>query len=234
MLALVILEAVVILLLAVLVAGLLRSHAEILRSLHALGIEDGTQRLAPPRTGHSGPGRPAELAPEAITGVSPHGQVVSASLRGSRGHTLLAFLSTGCTTCRPFWKAFAQDLELPFPDIRPVIVTAGPDRESPGELASMAPPNVLLIMSSEAWDAFRVPGTPYFQLVAPSGDVIGEGSAGTWPRLADLVRRAMGDKDHSDHLRRTTSERLADTDRELLAAGIEPGDSILYQKPQQP
>jgi hypothetical protein len=44
----------------------------------------------------------------------------------------------------------------------------------------------------------------------------------------------MGDKDHSDHLRRTTSERLADTDRELWAAGIEPGDSILYQKPQEP
>jgi hypothetical protein len=46
-LVLVVVEAVAIALLALLVAGLLRSHAEILRSLHELGVDPtGTRRRA--------------------------------------------------------------------------------------------------------------------------------------------------------------------------------------------
>ena len=45
MTAVVIIEAVVILLLVILVAGLLKSHAEILRQLHALGARETETRV---------------------------------------------------------------------------------------------------------------------------------------------------------------------------------------------
>ncbi len=58
MLALVIVSTFVVLLLGILVAGLLRSHADILRSLHELGVGvgDPTESAAAtrPRPGHPG------------------------------------------------------------------------------------------------------------------------------------------------------------------------------------
>ena len=85
-------------------------------------------------------------------------------------------------------------------------------------------------MSSEAWDAFKVPATPYFALIeTASAKIVGEGSAATWPRVADMVRRAISDAAHPLH--RSTSARKADVDAELAAVGIEPGDPRLYQPP---
>ena len=66
MTAVVMIEAVVILLLAVLVVGLLRSHAEILRALHDLGVNldddsgDQTFRLRP-GLGHQTTDRPGSV-----------------------------------------------------------------------------------------------------------------------------------------------------------------------------
>ncbi len=48
MLALVIVSTFVVLLLGILVAGLLRSHADILRSLHELGVGVGDPTGSPP------------------------------------------------------------------------------------------------------------------------------------------------------------------------------------------
>jgi hypothetical protein len=234
MLTLVIVEGIVILLLTLLVAGLLRSHAEILRKLDALGAGE---EVAPGAVSHSltlGPTRRADSTPAAgtITGTTPAGGSTAISLEGTRGFTLLAFMSSGCSTCRPFWRAFDREMDLPRNDIRPVIVTKGPAEESPSEIARMAPSTVTTLMSSEAWDAFRVPGTPYFQLIdTERGLVVGEGSAGSWPRLVELLRRALGDAGYPDdahRLGRTTKERLQDSDEELRRAGIEPGDPSLY------
>lgn len=228
MLPLVIVEGIVIGLLTLLVAGLLRSHAEILRQLHALGVGDENNPkggLSPRRNPHH------QVAAPLISGSTPNGEHRSVSLTGSKGYTLVAFLSSGCSTCKTFWDAFAKEPELPRRDIRPVIVTAGPDRESPSEIASLAPGSVVTVMSSEAWDTFRVPGTPYFQLIdGASGMTVGEGSANSWPRLVDLIRRSLAD----GRLAADTSQRLIDTDTELAAAGIEPNDPILYRKPSEP
>jgi hypothetical protein len=84
-------------------------------------------------------------------------------------------------------------------------------------------------MSTEAWESFAVPATPYFVLVDGEGQIVGEGSAPTWAQVEDMMRRAIADDRHS--LRRSTSERKADVDEELTAAGIEPGDPRLYQPP---
>ncbi len=230
MLPLVIAEGVVIALLTVLVAGLLRSHAEILRTLHKMGqlddegapIGDAAPRVRP---------RPADpVMARTISGVTPDGAAASISLDQGRGYTLLAFLSTGCTTCQPFWKGMAEQKPLPLPGIRTVVVTAGPDRESPAAVGALATAAATTIMSSEAWDNFRVPATPYFQLIdTGSGVSLGEGSAGSWRRLNDLIERAIGDDRHSSP--RSTAERLRDSERHLADAGIDPDDNVLYRKP---
>lgn len=232
MLTLVVVEGIVIVLLTVLVAGLLRSHAEILRTLDRLGAgEDG------PQTGGGislGPTRRATgtVPVPAVTGVTLDGQARTVALTGSRGYVLAAFLSSGCSTCRPFWSSFGKDLVLPHPDIRPVIVTKDAGEESPSELRSLAPSDVPTLLSSETWDAFRVPGTPYFQLIdASDGAVLGEGSAANWSRLMEMIGRAVGDEQPVRTLRRNTAERLVDSDEELRRAGIEPGDETLYHKP---
>ena len=231
MLTLVIIEGIVIVLLTVLVAGLLRSHADILRTLDRLGAGDDA-----PRGGGIavGPTRRASgtVPVPAVTGVTLDGQARTVALTGSRGYVLAAFLSSGCSTCRPFWTSFGKDLLLPHPDIRPVIVTKDASEESPSELRSLAPADVPTLLSSEVWDAFRVPGTPYFQLIdASDGTVLGEGSAANWSRLMEMIGRAVGDEQPERSLRRNTAERLVDSDEELRRAGIEPGDDTLFHKP---
>lgn len=232
MLTLVIIEGIVIVLLTVLVAGLLRSHADILRTLDRLGAGDdapgggGGIALGPTRraTGN--------VPVTAVTGVTLDGQARTVALTGSRGYVLAAFLSSGCSTCRPFWSSFGKDLVLPHPDIRPVIITKDAAEESPSELSALAPADVPTLLSSETWDAFRVPGTPYFQLIdAANGAVLGEGSAANWSRLMEMIGRAVGDEQPERSLRRNTAERLVDSDEELRRAGIEPGDDTLYHKP---
>lgn len=236
MLTLVIIEGVVILLLTVLVAGLLRSHADILRTLDRLGA--GEDSPAPVR-GRVAPGptrRSTDTVPtDAITGVTLDGQSRSIALTGTRGYVLAAFLSSGCSTCRPFWSSFDRELDLPHPDIRAVIVTKGSGEESMSELKTLAPRDLPVVMSSETWDAFRVPGTPYFQLIdAVDGAVLGEGSAADWGRLLEMIRQAIGDEQAPSGLRRNTTERLVDSDEELRRAGIAPGDEALYRKPDAP
>jgi hypothetical protein len=230
MTALVILEGIVILLLTVLVAGLLRSHAEILRRLHEMGAgeaDHGTQGLQL---------RPAGRATtvDAIAGATPSGGEASIALTGSRGLVLAAFLTSGCASCRIFWDAFRGGVALPHPDIRTVIVTKGPAEESPATIRNLAPVTVPTIMSSEAWDTIGVPMAPYFALVdASRGVIIGEGAAGSWEHVSDLLARAVGDSAVDPHQTLTagTAQRLRDTDEELRRAGIEPGDDSLYRAP---
>ena len=232
MLTLVIIEGIVILLLTVLVAGLLRSHAEILRTLDRLGAGDegsanrGGVTLGPTRRSTG------SAATDAIVGATLDGGSRTVALTGSRGYVLAAFLSSGCSTCRAFWSSFDKDLDLPHPDIRPVIVTKDAAEESVSDLRTLAPRDVPVLMSSEVWDAFRVPGTPYFQLIdTADGSVLGEGSAANWSRLLDMIRRSIGDDGATPTLRRNTAERMIDSDDELRRAGIAPGDDVLYRKP---
>ena len=220
--ALIIIEAIVIVLLVVLVGGLLRSHAEILRQLDSLGAGERHESfLAPPRRSPQLGNGPLQ----ALSGVTPAGASASVALSGSRGHTLLAFLSSTCTACSAFWQG-SESFEIA--SVRTVVVTKGPESESPAEMKRLAPLQLLTLMSTEAWEAFNVPATPYFALVEnEAGRIVGEGSAGDWPRVGEMVRRALGDAG----LHRSTSQRKADVDEELAAAGFQPGDPRLYEPP---
>lgn len=246
MTALVVVEAVVIGLLAVLVAGLLRSHADILRALHDLGAghEDGEDADAaspmvtttPPavRDGVMAPGSGATA--HDIVGTLPAGGQRVITVTGHDQPTLLAFLSTGCGTCGAFWSAFADptSLELPGAGTRVVVVTRGVDAESPAAVAQLAPSAVTTIMSSEAYDDYAIPGSPYFVMVdGVTSTVVGEGSGTSWPQVRSLLRAAVADTGWAPGSSARTARadgraREARADSELLAAGIEPGDSSLY------
>lgn len=248
MTALVVLLAVVVALLVVLVAGLLRSHAEILRALHDAGFghgddEDGEPR-ATPRRGVA-PNEPSRgPSPEAtdVDGVTPDGDAIAVGIVQAPTPTLLAFLSSGCLTCREFWEAFA-DPALAVPGgARLVVVTMSPEDESVGALRRLVSAHTTVVMSTTAWEAYEVEGSPYFVFVdGPSGAVAGEGTASTWARVCDMVTESVDDGALAQSRRRAANRQaraarrhLADRQREaraddaLLAAGIAPGDARLY------
>ena len=226
MTVLVVLEGFVILVLAVLVVGLLRSHAEILRSLHDLGAGEGgnhdshsTPRvrsdLAQPRTG--------SIDAVDVAGARPGGGAGKVTLVGPQS-TLLAFMSSGCSTCAGFWEAFATGVDLPDESTRLVIVTRGPDRESESAILRLAPEQHQVLMSSEAWEDYDVPVSPYFVMVDGGGTVVGDGAAANWTQLTKLMNDAMADQRSSGH--RARHERI---DRDLAAAGIEADDPSLWE-----
>jgi hypothetical protein len=243
MAVLVTLLAVVVALLALLVVGLLRSHAEILRSLHGLGVDldpDADPGSVAPRSPGISVPRPGSRDPEReavdIVGVTPTGDGASIAVAGARHPTLLAFLTSGCSTCAGFWTAFADNRRLHVPgEARLVVVTKGEEAESPARLRKFAPPGIPVVMSSAAWDAYDVPVAPYFAFVdGPSSRVVGEGAAGSWEHLAQMMEQAIADAGIAAPRRGRRARRAdgaareARVDAQLLASGIEPGDPSLY------
>ncbi len=241
--ALVVVLTLAVFLLGYLVIAVLRSHAEILRQLHDLGIgEDGEPRDRTPavrtRPGVALPrGSAAEVRD--LTGVDPTGATRQVGLAQVQHRTLLAFLSSGCLTCREFWSRFGEgDLGLR-EDIRLVVVTRGPANESPGAVASLAPSTVTTIMTDEAWDEFEVPVAPYFLLVdGPSGRIVGEGAAATWEQVRELMTQALDDAGtelgaSNDWPKRpgAMGERDRLVDDALASAGITPGHPSLHPEP---
>ena len=220
MTAIVAVETVLLVLLVVLVAGLLRSHAEILRRLGQSG--DPARDTVPPparaqRTG-------AELLPAPLTGSTPHGDAIALSFDGTASRpTLLAFLTSGCGTCAGFWETLAEP-RLPRV-IQTVIVAHGAERERPVRLRELAPNGIPVVMSSEAWEDYGVPGAPYFVLV--DGVVRGEGVATTWQALASLVSDAIEDQ-REPTFTDAGSRRARRVDDTLAAAGIGPDHPSLY------
>lgn len=225
-------EALAIVLLGLLVVGLLRSHAEILRQLHTLGAgrDEPTTNTAPIEVplGPTVMGRAHD-----VVGQTPTGEEAAVGVVGSPQDTLLAFLSSGCLTCAGFWQALGDtgDLGLP-PRTRVLAVTKSPGDESKSALLELAPPSVTVLMSTQAWLDYEVPGSPYFVHVdGRKGKVVGEGTAVTWAQVVNLFARASEDRmamGNHDTEQQVAAEREARIDQELLAAGIHPGDPELY------
>ncbi len=226
MTAVVVALAVAVLLLAVLVAGLLRSHAEILKALHDLGAGLELDRERGPVSvtidGVRTPRTSGAQAPDAVSGSTLDGESVSLSLTAG-ADTLVAFLSSGCSTCQAFWDAFGDaDLQVPG-GARLVVVTRSLDEESESALVARAPEHVPVVASSSTWEAFGVPGSPYFTYVDGSGRIVGEGSAATWPAVSTLMGQAHADDAH----REGRLSREQRDDAALSAAGIRPGHGSL-------
>src|ERR1700754_5048125 len=152
MAVLVTLLAVVLALLALLVAGLLRSHAEILRALHHLGVdldparEDGagvnTAFGALTVRSASVPKRPSRTAVD-VVGTTPEHDAVSIAVTGATHLTLLAFLSSGCGSCLAFWDVFRDGGPVEVPgDARLVCVSKDAGEESVASIKRLAPHDI--------------------------------------------------------------------------------------------
>jgi hypothetical protein len=235
-------------LLGFLVAGLLRGHAEVLRALHQLGVDldpngsrsprspsPGSVRLSPPGIRPT-PEQRAGSDVVDLTGVTPNGDAVSLAVAGVRHVTLIAFLTSGCATCRGFWETFrSAPVEVPG-GARLVVVTRSGEAESPGAVANLAG-DLPVVMSSEVWEHYDIPYAPYFVYVSgPGSRVAGEGVAAGWEEVKVLVAKAVADGTTSPtpptRLRgaRSVADRRRDdmVDRQLREAGIEPGDPRLH------
>ena len=256
MLAVVVVLIAMVLLLGVLVVGLLRSHADIIRALHSMGVGVGDPanpvaggvespvalRMNPSLLNPPLPSERSATSIHDLEGVSPGGDQLVVSV-STAGQTLLAFLSSGCSSCQAFWSALADPAQralLP-PATRVVVVTKGPEFESPDSIAVMAPAGITVIMSTGAWSDYEVPGSPFFVLIdGPAGRRAGEGVAHHLAQVADLVGRA--DLDTRGPLASTSApsrataaglngaEREQANDDELRRAGILPGDPSLYPR----
>jgi hypothetical protein len=173
-----------------------------------------------------------------VAGLEPDGGLVTLRTVGVAHDTALLFLSAGCTSCAAFWDGLRQPLGLPA-STRLVVITRGSEHEDRAEIAALAPPGIDVVLSTQAWSDYGVPGSPYVVLVAgETGRVRGEGTGQSWQQVEALLSRAdgagptTGAAGHSDAAKpRADREREGDVDRELLAAGILPGDPSLYGVP---
>jgi len=214
------------------IVALLRSHADILRRLTAL--EEG-----------AAPGHPATPAPPAegaellaaaptaapVAGTTPQGDSATLAFGPGSPVTLLAFLTSGCTSCAPLWEGLR---EAPSLADRVVVVTHDPSRESPTRLQRLAPAppggasRVEVIMSSAAWTDYAVPGSPHFVLTDGTGGILGRGTALSWSQLETMVADAQADARAAAPPARTTAERAERSEQALASAGITAGHPSLY------
>lgn len=242
---LILVETVLLIVLTVLVAGLLRAYGTVLRRLHQLdagGRPDGPRsfELLPTSTAT----RPPTPEPEFgtahdVAGETLAGEVVSTRVVGTEHATLLLFLSSGCASCEVFWNELSTPVPLPA-GTRLLVVSQSPQDESPADLADMAPHGIDVVMSSQAWRDYEVPGSPHVVYVdGPTGRIRGEGTGQSLRQVCELLARSTGDAGfltgrplQAKSARDATQETAVD--RELLAAGIMPGDPRLYGIEEQP
>jgi hypothetical protein len=236
MTVLVLLETILLVVLTVLVAGLLRAYATVLKRLHELdGGTTGPQQfqLDPPTPLAAPTSRDEWTAGHDLAGETVRGELVSTRVVGVDHDTVLLFLSSGCSSCEVFWDELARPVTLPS-GTRLVIVTQGADAESRDAIAALAPRDVEVLMSTPAWRDYEVPGSPHVVYIeGRSGRVRGEGTGQSWGQVAQLLARATGDATFLDGKApaskpKRDAEVEAEVDRELMAAGILPGDPRLY------
>jgi hypothetical protein len=227
MTVLVLLETILLAVLTVLVAGLLRAYATVLRRLHALDGGGSAQfRLAPVPPSVSAPASRAEwTTAHDLSGESVRGELVSSRVVGVEHDTVLLFLSSGCTSCEVFWTELAGPVALP-QNTRLVVVTQGTDADDREAIQELAPADLDVIMSTQAWRDYEVPGSPHVVYVeGRTGRVRGEGTGQSWAQVAQLIGTAQPRADKP----RRDADVEAQVDRELMAAGILPGDPRLYE-----
>ena len=230
-------EAVLLVVAVVYIVALLRSHADILRRLSLLEDGAATRPARGPEPVIGG-GEVRQALP--ISGTTLDGDAVGLSFGGGSPVTLLAFMTSGCTSCAPLWTGLRQPAGLHELVDRVIVVTHGTDRESPAKLRRLAPDTVEVIMAGAAWEDYAVPASPHFVLTDGTGGILGRGSALSVDQLVGMVSDARADADDARGRAgapavRTTEERAARSARALADAGITTGHPSLYpSEPERP
>ena len=218
--------------LAMLVVGLLRAHATVLRLLHDNGISlEGDT----PSASHQTAIRPTSTPAFDVAGPRLSGGAVSLSVVGAPHSTLLVFLSSGCASCQVIWKELADpELRIPGRETRLIALTKDPEDESESRLKMLAPDDVVVVQSTQIWEQYQVPVTPYFVLIdGPSGTVQGEGTASSWSQMFSLMGQAIADTSLKQTRKNPDTRELA-ADVELRRSGIGPRDASLYPGTEPP
>lgn len=184
--ALIVVEACAIALLGALVVGLLRDQREMramLSDLEAGGAMTGAAGVGvtTPSTG-------------ALVGSAPDGRALAVDLAGDGDHTLLAFLTSSCITCRGLWAELGGELRTALPPGTDVlIVTEDGADERAAAVRDLAPRGVPVLMSSVTWRRYGVTAAPFFALVeGATGRVVTEGTAANGAEVLALLQSGSG------------------------------------------
>jgi hypothetical protein len=233
MIWLVVVEGIGICVLGLLVVALAHSYAGLAARVDAASMPHAAPSVV---VGPHSTGATAAVPVADLVGVTPDGESVLLALAGARVDTLLAFLSSSCTSCQRLWDELPGVLAAGHLDgVRVVVVVKGPEHESPSAVAALAASlaTVDVIMSSSAWQDFEIPGSPYFALVrGASGEVSGQGTAMRWQQVAELIGVAGADaRSSASRKSRRDRRQELDVDQVLLDAGVLPGDPSLYPMP---
>lgn len=234
-------ETLLLAILSLLVVGLLRSHAEILRRLESgrpsrrpseSQPDEFDPRLARPSDDELG-GAASE-----IVGTTIEGDARKIAFPPGGPGTLIAFLTSGCTVCREFWGALADDPLHHGTNL--LVVTKDSSHESPSKLSRLAGESIPVVLSTAAWESYEVPLAPYFVYVdGQSGRIHGEGAASSWGQLKSLFTDFLFDRDVASTTRSLETAgghgaRIARVDATLTESGIVEDDPSLYESPQLP
>lgn len=220
--ALVASETLLLCLLALLLVGLLRSHAAILQRLSSI---EGRSESEPEE-------RATVLEGIDIAGESVDRRPITVGVRHAGGKILLAFLTTGCEPCHDFWRALG-DVRSRSGLLRHAqiaIVTKGRDEESTTRIRRLGTKRVPVVLSTTAWKAYRVPGSPYFVYIdGEDGRVVGQGTASTWEQMIALIEDSVADVRLSDmDGNQPPSWQSSRVNAILTSAGIGPDHPSLY------
>ena len=126
-----------------------------------------------------------------VRGVSVWGEPAGYSLESPARPTLVAFLSTTCGVCLGLWERLRDE---GLDGVPAVVVTKDPDVEHQHVALSLADGGSLpVVMSSEAWDDYEVPGSPYFLVVGGEpATVLAESGASSWDAVRSLAHQSVG------------------------------------------
>jgi len=116
----------------------------------------------------------------AFEGLDLHGAPVGV-VPGDGERRVLLFLTSSCAGCERIWAGVS-----PHPGL--VVVTPDTSTESTRSLRRLAPAGLTVVMSSAAWFAYGVPGSPWL-VVVEAGTVRGEiPSPAGWEVVAAELR----------------------------------------------
>ena len=122
-----------------------------------------------------------------IGGRSPSGAPVDVAVGPAGAAHLALFMTSGCLACREVWTALGDGRGEELAG-RPavVVVTPDPTLEDARAVAALAAAGLEVVMSTEAWQAYRAGPSPWVALVR-NGTVVAEGPAGGWQDVTSLA-----------------------------------------------
>lgn len=135
------------------------------------------------------------LAASDLDGWTLEGRRRTLRLTSPGDWTLLLFLGSHCDGCLPFWRVPRAPTSCGLePEDAAVVVTKDPQDEDPDVLAGLldgdpGSASRHLLLSGDAWRAYRVHGAPFFVLV-DGVQVATEGVAWSLEQVAADVGRA--------------------------------------------